>query len=185
MAHAKVETDIVVEALMQVFRSVGYDGASLAELASATGLKKASLYHRFPGGKEEMANVVLDHVSGWSESQIFETLYSSDPAAERLDAALNAIYILYDGGRLACILRAMAHGTAAALFRAKIAGIFQRWVNAFTHLATDLGHDPETAKRLGESTLIKIQGSLILAQTLQKPELIQEALSEIRTDFLR
>ena len=40
MARAKVESNIVIERLMDVFRSVGYDGASMAELASATGLKK-------------------------------------------------------------------------------------------------------------------------------------------------
>lgn len=185
MARTKIEPDLVVEKLMDVFRSVGYDGASMAGLASATGLKKASLYHRFPGGKAEMAKVVLDYVAGWSESQIFEVLFSAKPAAERLDMALDSIYKLYEGGRLACILRALSHGTSAEIFRDTIAEIFQRWINAFTHLAMDLGHDSNAAGRLGETTLIAIQGSLIIAQTLQKPAFFQDALSEIKRNFLR
>lgn len=184
MAHAKVEPNIVVERLMDVFRSIGYDGASMAELASATGLRKASLYHRFPQGKVAMANAVLDHVIGWTNKEISEILFSSSPGTERLDIALNAIYMLYDGGNLACILRAMSQGTAAELFRDKIADIFQIWLTALTHLATDLGHDANEAKRLGESTLIKIQGSLILAQTLQRREIFQNALIDIKTDFI-
>ena len=169
---------------MDVFRSVGYDGASMAELASATGLKKASLYHRFPEGKLAMANAVLDHVTEWTNNEILGILFSSTPGAERLDAALNSICALYEGGRLACILRAMSQGTAAELFRDKIASIFQIWLTAFTRLATDLGHDTSAAKGLGESTLIKIQGSLILAQALQKPEIFQNALIDIKTDFI-
>ena len=184
MAHTKVKPDVVVERLMHVFRSVGYDGATLTELASATGLRKASLYHRFPGGKVEMGNAVLDYVMEWSDSQIFGILISSEQATERLETGLSSIYDLYEGGRLACILRAMSHGTAEALFRDKIADIFEGWVNAFTHLASDLGHDSDAARKLGESALIKIQGSLILAQTMQKPDFFQEALVDIKTDFL-
>jgi len=185
MAHAKVKSDLVVERLMHVFRSVGSDGASLTELSSATGLKKASLYHRFPGGKVEMAHAVLDYVLERNDSQIFGILFSSGLATERLDTALSSIHDLYKGGRLACILRAMSHGTAEALFRDKIADILERWVGAFKHLALDMGRDSNTAKKLGESALIKIQGSLILAQTMQKPDFFQEALVDIKTDFLR
>ena len=58
MAHPKYTHSEVIGNLMHVFRTVGYDGASLSELASPTGLKKASLYHRFPNGKKEMAEVV-------------------------------------------------------------------------------------------------------------------------------
>ena len=131
-----------------------------------------------------MANAVLDHVTEWTNNEIFGILFSPTPGAERLDAALTSICALYEGGRLACILRAMSQGTAAALFRDKIADIFRIWLTAFTHLATDLGHDTSEAKRLGESTLIKIQGSLILAQTLQRPEIFQNALTDIKTDFI-
>jgi TetR/AcrR family transcriptional repressor of lmrAB and yxaGH operons len=184
MARVKVEPDLVLERLMHIFRSVGYDGASMAELASATGLKKASLYHRFPKGKAEMATAVLDHVVEWGDSQIFGVLFSEKPAAERLDEALDSIYNFYEGGRLACILRALSHGTSAEIFKNRIADIFQRWITAFTHLATDLGHDSIAAERLGKSALITIQGSLILAQTLEKPALFKEALNDIKTDFL-
>ena len=40
--------------LFQLFRQHGYDGVSLAKIAAATELGKASLYHHFPGGKAEM-----------------------------------------------------------------------------------------------------------------------------------
>ena len=60
--HPKVSEEEVVQKLFQVFRLKGFDGASLSDLAEATGLKKASLYHRYPGGKQEMAAAVMDFV---------------------------------------------------------------------------------------------------------------------------
>lgn len=183
MANVKVETDVVLDRLMDVFRSVGYDGASMAALADATGLQKASLYHRFPGGKQEMAEAVLDHVSEWNQQQLTGVLYSSLPAETRLTTALTAIYQLYEGGQVACILRALSHGTAAELFRERISAMFNQWIEAFAHLAQDFGLDPEPARRLGESTLIRVQGSLILAQTLRQPSLFTQALADIKTDF--
>lgn len=184
MAHAKIDSDTVVDQLMTVFQSVGYDGASLVDLANATGLQKASLYHRFPGGKQEMASAVLDHVAKWNSSQVADVLRSSAPAQTRLRTALTAIRQIYDGGRLACVLRALSHGSAANLFREQIAHIFREWIAAFDHLAHDLGFEDEAAQQLAQSTLVRVQGALILAQTLQQPTLFEQVLNAIETDFL-
>ncbi|MEP1982729.1 MAG: helix-turn-helix domain-containing protein, partial [Maribacter dokdonensis] len=61
MRPQKVLDIEILTGLTKVFRSRGYEGASLKELSEATGLKKASLYHRFPNGKQEMADAVLQH----------------------------------------------------------------------------------------------------------------------------
>jgi len=55
MRPQKVNNTELVKGLLNVFRSKGYDGASLNDLAVASGLQKASLYHRFPNGKKEIA----------------------------------------------------------------------------------------------------------------------------------
>ena len=49
----------VIQALIDVFRRCGYDGATLSSISEATGLGRASLYHHFPGGKQEMAAVAI------------------------------------------------------------------------------------------------------------------------------
>jgi len=65
MPAALMSRDEVVERLVGVFQRCGYDGASLSELSAATGLGRSSLYHHFPGGKEEMARAVIARVGAW------------------------------------------------------------------------------------------------------------------------
>jgi len=52
----------VVPLVAEVFRELGYEGASLGRITARTRISKGSLYHFFPGGKEEMAAAILDHV---------------------------------------------------------------------------------------------------------------------------
>ena len=67
--------------LAEVFRAHGYEGATLSLIGEATGLGKGSLYHFFPGGKQQMATEVLAEIDGWFEANIFAALRSSrDPA---------------------------------------------------------------------------------------------------------
>lgn len=185
MAHAKVEHDVVIDKLMEVFRLSGYDGSSMAALAEATQLKKASLYHRFPQGKEEMAHAVLGYVADWTKNRIADVLWSTRGPAERLDTVLKAIDDLYDGGRLDCILRALSHGSVANIFQEEIAAIFRLWIDSFTHLALDFGHDQPESDKLAKLVITKVQGTLILARALQEPSLFKEALNELRAAFSR
>ncbi len=184
MASVKVMHDVVIDKLLTIFRSVGYDGASMAQLAQATGLQKASLYHRFPQGKQAMAKAVLDFIDASSQTGIVDVLLdSSTPPADRLKTVLAAIDALYDGGQLGCVLRALSLGAAASLFREQIAGIFGGWIRGFTRLALDLGKPEAEAKRLAQGVVVRVQGVLILSQTLGQPELFRQALNEIKKDF--
>ncbi|QMW04217.1 TetR/AcrR family transcriptional regulator [Spirosoma foliorum] len=185
MAHAKVEHDVVIDKLMEVFRSSGYDGSSMATLAEATQLKKASLYHRFPQGKQAMAHAVLSYVADWTQTRIVDVLFSASTPKERLEKALKAIDELYDGGRLDCILRALSHGSEANIFQNEIAAVFQLWIDAFTHLALDFGYDQKESDRLAKLAITKIQGTLILARAFGQPSLFTEALDELRSLFTR
>ena len=74
MALIKVPDDVVVDQLLTVFRSVGYDGPTCRR---ATGLQKVSLYHRFPGGKLAMAKAALNHIETSSEAGIGAVLRQS------------------------------------------------------------------------------------------------------------
>ena len=73
-----------VEKLVKVFRQYGYEGATLSRISQATGLGKASLYHHFPNGKQEMAEAVLQYVNEWFGNIILMPLRGEEEPGERI-----------------------------------------------------------------------------------------------------
>ena len=80
-----VDDPALIARLTGVFRADGYDGASLTALAGAAGLKKASLYHRFPGGKAQMAQEALADAFDWFAAHVIAPLDRPGAPADRLD----------------------------------------------------------------------------------------------------
>ena len=85
---ALIDNDSLFEKISDAFRADGYEGASLSRLSEATGLKKASLYHRFPGGKEQMASEILD----WDVGRLAEDV-SADLVKPELLALPNQVFL--------------------------------------------------------------------------------------------
>ena len=184
MAHPKVEREELVEKLFEVFRKLGYDGASIAQLSAATGLQKASLYHRFPGGKEEMVEIVLDYADRWVEEHIIRVLEADAEPLSRLKKALEQVNSFYNKGEKACLLRALSLGTGTDLFGSQVQRSFVRLKKAFCKIGTDLGLPFNEAERMAENTLIRIQGSLLLTNAIKDPSLFERTLLDINQEAL-
>jgi len=86
-----VDDDDLIARLACVFRERGYEAASLAVLSKAAGLQKASLYHRFPGGKRQMAEEVLGAAMAWFETNVLAPLRRPGPPAERLGEVISKL----------------------------------------------------------------------------------------------
>ena len=97
--------------LSDTFRRLGYVGASLTDIAHATGLGKSSLYHYFPGGKEQMAAEVLRDLAHRLETSLFAPLAQDGRPDEKLRHLIATIDAFYDGGRKACLLERLAATT--------------------------------------------------------------------------
>lgn len=156
--------DVIIDRLSDVFRSHGYEGASLSKLSEATGLQRASLYYRFPGGKKEMAEVVLAQIDSRIATQILDPLRAPGSPAERVQGLVDGLKTLYQNGHASCLLEALSLGEGQNLFGSLIAGAFEAWIDALASVAADSGHDSATAKRLAEEIIISIQGALVLAR---------------------
>lgn len=86
----KASLGSIVREARELFRHHGYDGASMQDLATKVGLKKASLYTRFPT-KESLVPEVLT----LTNEEVFADLPEGDPLAayglvlERIARALS------------------------------------------------------------------------------------------------
>lgn len=175
----------VLSGLTEVFRSKGYEAASLQDLAKATGLKKASLYHRFPGGKKEMAEAVFAHLGEWVKENVFQIMKKTQESPQiRLKKGIAQIRVLYDDGEKTCIFRALSMKTGISLFASQIESGLRDWIKIFEQIGLELGLIPKIAKENAIQTLSEIQGSLILAIGLNDPSIFDKTLKGIENRYI-
>ncbi|WP_295556495.1 TetR/AcrR family transcriptional regulator [uncultured Hyphomicrobium sp.] len=179
MARTINERADVVPLIAEVFREFGYEGASLSRITEKTGLGKGSLYHFFPGGKEEMATAVLADVDQWFERFVYEPLRQDDPASAvaGMWAAVDGYF--RSGGRV-CLVGAFALDGTRDMFSDAIDGYFRRWIEALRDALVRHGRGDKAATMDAEEAVFGIQGALVLARALRDPSLFGRALKRLQ-----
>lgn len=165
MGRPKLDVD-VDEVLRLQFRHKGYDGMSLADLARETGLQKASLYYRFPDGKESMARAALASVAEIFAESLFARLANLADAdlLRELEKRLRRYYV---DGRLGCLLGAFAVPATAERFRPEMQTLLERFQSGLMAVVMRLGLGKREARRRAEDFIVDLEGSLILASISQ------------------
>lgn len=180
-----IDEDALISRLAAVFRDVGYEGASLALLSEATGLQRASLYHRFPGGKREMAQEVLAAALTWFAENVLAPLKSDGAPKARLAVVAKQLDGFYDGGRKACLLNMLAAPRLEdGPFSPAIKNALEALIDAFAKLARDSGHAPKAALKRAERTVMMLQGSLVLCRGLGGADPFRAFLESLPGDLL-
>lgn len=163
MARTVFEKQDVIPLLAEVFRALGYDGASMSAITARTGLSKSSLYHFFPNGKEEMAAAVLAHVDQWFEAAIFAPL-EQDPPHLALPAMWRATADYFRSGQRICLMGAFALDSTRDRFASEIRSYFTRWIETLAGALERGGVAPDEARAHAEMAVAGIQGALTLAR---------------------
>lgn len=180
MPRIVAERSDVLPVLGEVFREHGYEGASLSVITRATGLGKGSLYHFFPGGKEEMAAAVLAEIDGWFEAHVFRPLAGGAPPAEAVAAMIDAVDAYFAQGRRVCLIGAFALADTRDRFADRVRAYFARWTEALADALVRAGHPPPEARARAEDAVGGIQGALVLARALDDPAVFGRTLDRLR-----
>ena len=169
----------ILPAIAEVFREHGYEGASLALIGQRTGLGKGSLYHFFPGGKDEMAAAVLAEIDAWFEAHMFGPLRDHAEPDVAIAAMLDATDSYFRSGGRVCLIGVFALGDARDRFGSAVQSYFARWVEALAEALQRGGREPSAARALAEEAVAAIQGGLVLARALQDTEAFTRTLGRI------
>lgn len=182
----KVEDDVLIERLGQAFKDVGFEGASMAMLSSATGLTKSSLYHRFPNGKEQIAEEVLRHTRRFLESQVFPMLHGDLPAAIKIDLFTSAMREVYLEGAQSCLLNRLTppRNQANACGQA-IAETFHQLLEGLMAVAKASGATDAAARNRAEQVLIELQGALVVARGISDLTVFSRMLDRLPAIILQ
>lgn len=181
----KITDAQLTDALTHVFQTYGYEGATLSRISQATGLQRASLYHRFPGGKEAMARFVLAGADELFAGELLAPLGESGDPKARVREMANRLAGFYDGGRRSCLLDTLSLGDSDEVLRPGIGASIRAWIGAMAGLAREAGLAEPEAQRRAEEALVRIQGSLVVARSTGDPGVVErtfESLPALLTD---
>ncbi len=178
MVKTVFERADAIPLVAEVFRELGYEGATLSRITARTGLGKGSLYHFFPGGKEEMAAAVLDHVDRWFVEHVFKPLEEGEPKAA-IETMWRAVDEYFRSGRRICLVGAFALDETRDRFPQAISRYFGRWVIALAGALTRAGQDEKTASEVAENIVLGIQGALVLMRATGDEALFQRAVARL------
>ena len=159
----EIQDDELLDGLVSVFQSFGYEGASMSRIAEATGLGRASLYHRFPGGKEEMALAALKRADTIFGGYVLSPLTQSGDPVARVRRMAERMTDFYDTGRKSCLLDTLSMGDEEALQR-PIKNSFATLQKVLAGVAQEAGATPAVAKERAEKALVGLQGALVMAR---------------------
>ncbi|MGK7892810.1 MAG: TetR/AcrR family transcriptional regulator [Xenococcus sp. (in: cyanobacteria)] len=169
----------VITKIIPVFRHYGYEGATMSRLSEATGLKKASLYHHFQGGKEQIAEAVLEYIGNWINENVFAPLKSDRTPKERIEAMCQGIDKLYQTGQEPCVLSVMSVGEADNLFHQQLKQSLKKWIDTLAEIVEETGIEPKKARERAEDAIMLIQGALVLVRVSNNTEPFQRAIAQI------
>ncbi|WP_198154010.1 TetR/AcrR family transcriptional regulator [Catenuloplanes japonicus] len=169
-------------ALAEMFRTYGFESASLATIEKHTGLGRGSLYHFFPGGKNDMARAVLDEVGAWFAREVYAPLREDGPPAARIEAMFTATGAYFRSRHLVCLFGAMAIGRERERFGDEIRGYFRDWIDALTVPLEQSG--AREAGLLATDVVGGIQGALVLARALHDDDLFTRSLDRLQAQVI-
>ncbi len=162
MRPVSIEDTPLIDALSRVIGRHGFEGASLQLLSDAAGLKRASLYHRFPGGKDEILAAALDRAAERFAVMLAPAFDEGNPG-DRAALVAERIDEYYDGGQESCLIVALT--LADDERRSMAAPCLSAWADAFAAIAVDAGVAEAEAIERGQDLVAQLEGALVIASS--------------------
>ncbi|MEV6151928.1 TetR/AcrR family transcriptional regulator [Nonomuraea sp. NPDC052129] len=158
----------LIEAARTLVEAKGYHGTGLNEVLAVAGAPRGSLYHHFPGGKDQLVSEALA-AAGREVDGIVVELASTAPSSRDLVRALmgaladRMVAADYAKG---CPVATVALEVAATndVLQPICGDIYAGWQGALADALRADGHDAAEADELAATVLALIEGALVLAR---------------------
>lgn len=170
MSYAKSEKTKarLVDHTARLVRTVGYHGTGVSDILEHSGVPRGSLYHHFPGGKEELASASVRH----STEAILASLQRF---AEASDGPVGAVVDFCDYYIAELEASDFRKGCPLATISLEVTGHvppvhdacadgFGAILDFFTTELTDAGVPSDRAGELAAFTVASIEGALLVAK---------------------
>jgi AcrR family transcriptional regulator len=171
--------DRIVEAAAEGFARRGYAGTGLKAILGASQAPFGSLYHFFPGGKEELGAAAI-RASGATYRELVESFFPEGVdvvAATREFFAAGAEMLVATDFADACPIATITLETASdsEAMRAASAEVFESWLAVLQRRLAEAGIDTGTARAIALELFCAVEGAFLHCRATRTTEALETA----------
>ncbi|NMM92497.1 TetR family transcriptional regulator [Rhodococcus sp. SRB_17] len=164
----------ILDATAELYRRQGMAATGLKQIAAAANAPFGSIYHHFPGGKEQISEEVI-----YAEGVRYGLLVGHQLAvitdvADGISDIFASAAALLEGLNYteACSIETIALEVASTNERLRIATatVFSGWIDALTQWFTGTGLPNDVCRSLALSCLTSLEGAFVLCRSLRSTE---------------
>jgi TetR/AcrR family transcriptional regulator, lmrAB and yxaGH operons repressor len=185
----------MIQSALILMGEQGVEGTSFSQVLEHSGAPRGSIYHHFPGGKEQL----IEEATHYAGDVVVKLLTDALERHEDPTAAVEEVVqfwrtILYDSNFAAgCpVIAAALESERAPAARVAAKEAFERWEELYAVMLQRAGLPEERARSLGSIAIAAVEGAVILsrAEGSNRPlervgdeleRLFRDAIEDVRT----
>ena len=164
----------ILEASTELFRRQGFTGTGVKQILDQEHAQLGSLYHHFPGGKDELAAETLRRAGAHYAMVVADAIGTEPDLAAGVRAAfvLAAETLERTDYADACPIETVALEVASTNepLRAAAAEVFESWLGGLAARLVAEGVTAERARALAHTIIAALEGAFVLARTARRTD---------------
>lgn len=161
---AKDVRERMVAGATKLLASKGLQATSFSEVIELTDTPRGSIYHHFPGGKDELVLAALER----SQQLMLDELGRAEgTSAEQVLETVVAVWrqlLAQTEVTTGCAATAVTVATDSDELLQAASGVFASWLERLAELFEKGGLDAITAKSFASTVLATVEGAVVLAR---------------------
>ena len=163
----------------ELFRHQGFASTGVKQIVAEASAPFGSLYHFFPGGKEQLGEEVI-RWSGAIYGQLIDAFFvpGADPVSATREFFSAAAHTLRETDYAdACPIATVALEVSSTSepMRKACAEVFDSWIDVATERLVESGLPRKRSRALAISMLTSLEGAFVLARALRSTEPVEVA----------
>jgi AcrR family transcriptional regulator len=169
----------MIESATTLLAMRGFRGTAFSDVLKRSGAPRGSIYHHFPGGKDQLVEAAIE-LAGDRALSVLETLRGSPPKAvtQAFIDLWRAVLVRSDL-RAGCAVLAVTVGSDSPELLDRAASVFRAWRRRIAELYVEGGMELRAAEQLATTLVAATEGAVVVSraeQSLEAFELVGKAL---------
>jgi len=170
----------MVRSALALFAQRGTQGTSFADVLARSGAPRGSVYHHFPGGKDELVGAALEHMAE-DRDGVLSRLDGADAVGivDRFVDMWQAL-LRHTDFAAGCSVLGITVTTESDDLRSGAGVVFARWSDDLARRFGEAGLAAGRARELAWTLVAASEGAVAVARSLRSMEPLEAVRSQLR-----